>query len=395
MKFIVFFLCAFLYFMNVSVFASENNESVISECSDWAENEIIRAIETGLIPPIMQKDYTQPITREEFCTLIVNMLNTLNSDIMNFGNKKNIFYEDTDNDAVISASGLDIVSGVGNNKFNPNGSITRQEASRMLYMTSTLGKRYPEINKYLSEKIIEMNNSIIIPHIFRDGAKIQNWAQESINYCYMYGIMQGIDNNRFDISGNYSREQSYITILRLYDLYKNGKTNMLDRNYIYRKKDKSNKEENWGYINEKNQWIIKPFSDYTEYAGEFEGNYAVLDFGGAVGLKAINQKGEVVLGGYRHGNRFGDIVSFENCDGTINLNTGEIIGENQYIKNFSSGIGEVITSIKDINTDLYGYYNTDGKMVIPKNIKKHIHFIIIELLLKRTNNINLLTVLEI
>jgi len=372
MRFIIFLLCAVLYFESVPIFAYENNIDGSLKCSDWAKNEIIRAIEIGLIPKDMQKDYTNPITREEFCILIVNMLSTLNNDIMNFCDAENIFYEDTDNDAVVSASGLGIVSGVGNNKFNPNGSITRQEASRMLYMTSTLGKRYPKINKYLSEKINNMNNSAIMPHIFRDGAKIQNWAQESINYCYMYGIMQGIDYNLFDVSGTYSREQSYITILRLYDLYKNGEISIPDRNCIYRKKENKDGTEMWGYINEKNQWVIEPdsFNDPIYDAGEFKGNYAMADMGSAAGLRIINKNGDIVLGGFRHGTKFGDIVSFENNKGTVNLNTGDIIGMESWLTGLKSGAGETLTAIQDINTKLYGYYNTEGNLVIAKKYQE-------------------------
>jgi len=372
---IILFFCVVLILYSNLVFAGKNKEDFAKKninCSDWAKNEIAKAIEIGLIPNEMQKDYISPITREEFCILIINMLGAVNNNILKYYDNDNIFYIDTDNDSVISASGLGIVSGIENDKFNPGGSITRQEASRMLYMTSTLGEKHSEINDYLTEKVSDMNNNVIMPHIFRDGNKIQSWAQESINYCYMYGIMQGIDNNQFDVNGTYSREQAYITILRLYNLYKNGEINIPEKNYIYRKKENKDGLESWGYINEKNQWVIKTDSfDSPLYdAGEFDGNYAMVDMGDASGLRVINQKGDVVFGGFRHGTKFGDIASFENSEGTVNLNTKDIIGEESWLKGLQSGLGETLVAVRDKDTKLYGYYNAEGNLIIAKKYEE-------------------------
>lgn len=349
---------------NQSIVVFGNNDMV---CSKWAAGEISTAIGYELVPEDLQCSYTESITREEFCVLIINMLNKV-SDKITVGTVNNsITYSDTAKDEVISASALGIVSGVGNNKFNPNGNITRQEASRMLYMSSTIGKRYTNLQEYFSDKVNQMNNEVIMPHIFRDGYKIQSWAHLSINYCYMYGIMQGNDNNMFDVDGTYSREQSIVTILRLYNLLKYGNINIPDREYLYAKKSVKGDSATWGYIDEKNQWIIKPnYENIIYQANPFEGNYTMIDLGSASGLRVINKNGAVVHTGYTHGVRFGNIVSFENDNGTTNLETGEIIGNPVFTmdKNIS-GIGETLIPIQDNKTGLYGYYNSDGKRIIP------------------------------
>lgn len=59
--------------------------------------------------------------------------------------------------------------------------------------------------------------------------------------------MQCIDNNQFDVNGTYSHEQAYITILRLYNLYRNGEISIPNRNYIYRRKE-NKKEQKCGAI---------------------------------------------------------------------------------------------------------------------------------------------------
>lgn len=58
--------------------------------------------------------------------------------------------------------------------------------------------------------------------------------------------MQCIDNNQLDVNGTYSHEQAYITILRLYNLYRNGEISIPNRNYIYRRKENKNGTEMWG-----------------------------------------------------------------------------------------------------------------------------------------------------
>ena len=168
-----------------------------NSCSKWAEDSIKEAVSENIVPKSLQSEYTKPITREEFCNLIICMLDKVDKRIGE--QESSIRYSDTEDKAVLTASVLGIVAGMGNNSFDPNGNITRQQASRMLYMASTVPQRFPEFKECFSDKLIEINGNVIMPHIFRDGYKIQYWAQESISYCYMYGIMQGSDNNLFDV----------------------------------------------------------------------------------------------------------------------------------------------------------------------------------------------------
>jgi hypothetical protein len=52
--------------------------------------------------------------------------------------------------------------------------------------------------------------------MFDDISKFEHWASLGIQYCYQNEIMFGVGQNNFDPSGNYSREQAYLTVLRLY-----------------------------------------------------------------------------------------------------------------------------------------------------------------------------------
>jgi hypothetical protein len=52
---------------------------------------------------------------------------------------------------------------------------------------------------------------------FKDNDKISAWAIESVGQMQTSGIMGGTGNNTFSPKGAYTREQSIITLLRLYD----------------------------------------------------------------------------------------------------------------------------------------------------------------------------------
>ncbi|MCD8237735.1 MAG: S-layer homology domain-containing protein [Clostridiales bacterium] len=351
MKFIIAVLSIIFAFQSVNVWADNSYSS-------WAENEIKEALSLGLIPEDLQSNYTEAITREEFCILVVNMLEKVNEDIVASGSA--IYFDDTDNESVTSAAALGIVAGVGDNKFNPDGNITRQEASRMLYMACTLGNNYEDFKTYFSDKLNEMNEAVILPHIFTDGTDIQNWGQESINYCYMYGIMQGIGGNAFDPNSTYSREQAYLTVLRVYRLMKDGEAAGDEKTYLYRK---YSDDGSWSYINEKGETVIELNSDVFA-AYEFWGGYAVVDRGGTLGFSVIDENGNSVAEGLKYSGRYGNLIPLPNENETLNLKTGEIIGECLPVAkaDWVLGEGEWLVPVKDLNSGLYGYYDIEGNM---------------------------------
>lgn len=56
-----------------------------------------------------------------------------------------------------------------------------------------------------------------MPHVFLDGENIRAWARSDVYWAYNNGVMTGIGDNAFDPTGQYTREQSIVTMLRLYD----------------------------------------------------------------------------------------------------------------------------------------------------------------------------------
>lgn len=183
--------------MNISVYAEEY--------SPWAEESIENAIEAGIVPDTLQSDYTSNITRMEFCYLAVQTYMAKTGYAIPEGLQTP--FTDIDDDYVTAAYSLEIVSGVGYDKFNPNSAITRQEAAVMLdnlaYVAGVDNSKSKE-DKYADEEY------------FAD------WAEDAIYKVSAVdsggtALMTGTGDNKFSPWMNYTREQAIATIYRLYN----------------------------------------------------------------------------------------------------------------------------------------------------------------------------------
>jgi hypothetical protein len=91
---------------------------------------------------------------------------------------------------------------VGNNNFAPDMSFNREQAAVIISrLAEVLNKPFPQADV-----------------TFADTAQISSWARERVGQVQAAGIMSGVGNNMFNPQGNFTREQSIITILRLFEL---------------------------------------------------------------------------------------------------------------------------------------------------------------------------------
>ena len=155
------------------------------------------AVEAGIVPETLQSAYTQATTRAEFCALAVELYETvLGTEIT-----ERATFSDTTDVNVEKMAGLEVVNGVGDGKFDPNASLTRQEAAAMLARLANV-----------MEKPLTSGTAS-----FADNASISSWAVEAVGQVQASGIMNGVEGNRFAPADPYTREQSIVTMLRLYD----------------------------------------------------------------------------------------------------------------------------------------------------------------------------------
>lgn len=163
--------------------------------SSWASELVNKGMSLGVIPSKFWGNYKQEVTRAEFCAMATSLYENVVGSID--GRAK---FDDTTDENVEKMAYLGVVNGVGGNKFNPNGKITREQAAVMLArLARVIGK-----------------TSLTGTAAFNDNASISSYALESVGQVCAAGIMAGRDGNIFDPGGAYTREQSIVTIMRLY-----------------------------------------------------------------------------------------------------------------------------------------------------------------------------------
>lgn len=142
------------------------NHSAKSEIEALAKRGIINGKSENLFEPDMT------MTRAEFATIVTNALGLKKegADVFSDVNKNDWFY-----DFVCTAYMYNIVSGTGNNAFNPNGVITKEEAAVMIRRAASLCG----INGNYGENEIRD-----VLSAFADYKDINGWAEESLAFCY-------------------------------------------------------------------------------------------------------------------------------------------------------------------------------------------------------------------
>ena len=172
----------------------------VEQPSSWAAEQVNAAIAAGIVPESLRSQYTQATTRAEFCALAVGLYETMKGSEIT----ERATFSDTDDVNVQKMAALGVVSGVGNGKFDPNGTLTREQAAAML------ARLAEAVGKPLTAQA----------PTFADSAAISAWASGAVGQVQGSGVMSGVGGNNFAPQDSYTREQSISTMLRLYELVK-------------------------------------------------------------------------------------------------------------------------------------------------------------------------------
>lgn len=212
-----------LTILSVCLLLTNQPALAVDAPSPWAQGDIAAASAAGLVPKAFQGGWQDKISRVDFCNLVVTLLEKRGYDFDENDGWMSVELADTNDGNAKKIKFLGIVEGKKSDDigtyFYPDDPITRQEAAKMLYTLTQIG---------LSPVIPAASNVHLIPHVFDDRnypARVMNnnleysyispWARTGIDFCCNAGIMLGIDGNRFDPNGTYTREQSCITMLRM------------------------------------------------------------------------------------------------------------------------------------------------------------------------------------
>ena len=173
----------------------------LSTASGWARDNISKAYGIGIIPASLQDQYTRNCTRAEFCALAAELIETLTGKPIT---ERKVFADDRGDGHIQKIGGLGIVNGTdtAGNLFSPDRGIQRQEAAVILARVADSG-----LNKPLPDGEIAFADL--------DGS----FAVDFIKKMRGGGIMSGKSADTFDPAGPFTREESIITILKLWEYY--------------------------------------------------------------------------------------------------------------------------------------------------------------------------------
>lgn len=152
--------------------------------AEWAKPEVLKAYDKKLINlSILGKDYTQVITRYQFCDVVVKMIEAYTGSTLTEAPAGT--FTDCAESCVLKAYNAGIVNGVGNNQFAPDTSLDRQTLATMLsraikYMYSKTGKT-PTFTSTIST--------------FPDKGSVASWAYEGMDMLTGMKVMAGSTNS--------------------------------------------------------------------------------------------------------------------------------------------------------------------------------------------------------
>lgn len=145
--------------------------------SNWALTELAMADDDGFIIDSVRSDFSKDITREEFCETVVILYDRLGGkEVLEDYNP----FTDTTNPVIVKAFNAGIINGVGNNKFAPDASLTRQELCAMIVRAMTAsGITFGDDKSYTFQQV------------YSDEDDIASWATTQVRIMNDFKIMNG------------------------------------------------------------------------------------------------------------------------------------------------------------------------------------------------------------
>lgn len=165
--------------------------------SPWATELLKSAISHNLVPTHLQNNYSQNMTRAEFCALATVTYEAMTGTEIT----ERKTFSDTDDVNVEKMASLGVVSGTSETTFTPDKLLNRQEAAVIL------ANLYSVLHGEMGEAEIT----------FTDNEAVSPWASTAVGKVCKAGIMSGLGDNRFAPQDSYTREQSMVTMLRVFE----------------------------------------------------------------------------------------------------------------------------------------------------------------------------------
>ena len=180
------------------------HEADLSGVSSWALSEVEAAINEGLVPEYIQKDWTSPITRGQVSEMFIRLLEkatgkTVDAIISEKGVKiEEGKFEDTNDSNVYAANALGIINGTSSSKFSPVGTLKRAQIAAL-------------INRVAKVVGVETEG---YTHSFEDITDNYSWVNAELGWPSTVGIINGVSSTRFNPGGDLTTEQAILITYR-------------------------------------------------------------------------------------------------------------------------------------------------------------------------------------
>ena len=171
---------------------------------DWAQKQIEVLASKGIISGTSATTFnpSAPVTRADYVKLVVDALELTSHDSQNFNDVNlDMYYAKS----VGIAKALRIISGVGDDKFNPDGFITRQDA--MVVAASAL--KSAGVNLSLGARSDMFK--------FSDAGLVSDYAMEAVSTLVAHNIVQGSDGYVYPAQ-TISRAEAAVLIYQLFQV---------------------------------------------------------------------------------------------------------------------------------------------------------------------------------
>ncbi len=171
----------------------------------WAKEDIEFVVSRGLFSGTSNTTFSPntPMTRGMFVTVLGQLANI---DVSIYTKSS---FSDVKNDAYYMgytewASQNNIINGIGNGRFAPDQSITREQiAVIMSNYAKTMGYTLPKVHA---------------ENTFADHSKISTYAKEAVKQIQMVGVISGKSSNLFDPQGTATRAEVSTVMRRFVEL---------------------------------------------------------------------------------------------------------------------------------------------------------------------------------
>lgn len=193
------------HFSTYGIGYKQTNTAFTDIAAHWAKEDIEFVVSRGLFSGTSNTTFSPntAMTRGMFVTALGRLAN---ADVNGYTKSS---FTDVKNDAYYMnyiewASNNNIINGVGNGKFAPDQSITREQmAVIMSNYAKTIGYTLPKVH---------------IENIFTDNAKISTYAKEDVKQMQMAGVISGKNGNLFDPQGTATRAEVSAVLRRFVEL---------------------------------------------------------------------------------------------------------------------------------------------------------------------------------